>query len=81
MIEKRLVEVYVGRGYGSDSGDWHTIDIDVDFNLSIDAAKTAALNKAHEILIDDDSVAFTGIYHVWSDNAMQELESGTWILT
>jgi hypothetical protein len=70
---ERLVEVYVGTpGNSGDCGTWYVTEVYVDRELDKEAASKRALEMVSAI--DDEWIAFTGIYCIWSDEQMIELE-------
>ena len=65
---ERIVEVYVGETHAGHSGEWWTMLIPVHRPYSKEFAKEKALKKAKELLCDQPSVAFIGIYSVWNND-------------
>jgi hypothetical protein len=73
-MKERLVEVYVGRSFGGDSGDWWVADVYVPADLPREQAEEYALGYIHNNLEElDDWIVFTGIYAFWDDSQMEEM--------
>jgi hypothetical protein len=67
-MRTRIVEVYIGRSFGGDSGDWWVGSFDVPASLPEEEAKQYALDKAREY---NPGSIFMGIYCFHCDDMME----------